>query len=494
MSHEIAGDPMAMDWDWSAAEIQRVGYQVVDLIASYLTQLPERPVWQPYPAELVEAFLHTPAPSVGQEADALLREFAIQVASYPFGNGHPRFHAWVNSPPTVIGIFSEALAAAMNPSCAGGNHAAIYVERQVIGWCSQLVGFPETAMGLLVSGGSIATLTGLAVACHECHETTMRTDGLQQDIPRLVIYRSEQGHSCIQKAAEMLGIGSANLRNIPVDAKYRMRVDALEQTIQADLKSGYRPMAIVASAGTTNTGAIDPLADIADVCQRYGVWLHVDGAYGAPAMLTDEYRDELAALPLAHSLALDPHKWLYVPYEAGILLVRDGQALRDTFSVVPEYLRMEGDERGVNGPPWFSEYGFQQTRGFQALKVWMSLKYYGLDGYRRAIAHDLQLARHLANRIETSNDLEIIAPPSLSIVCFRYAPEQLRDDNDALNTINKQLLERLQLSGKAFLSGTTLANRFVLRACIVNFRTTRADIEDLVALIQDIGRDSCDYQ
>ncbi len=480
-------DPLALGWEWSAEEIKRFGYQVVDLIADHLTQLPARPVWQPYPPEQANALLRTPAPRDGQQADALLEEFASQIAPYPFGNGHPRFYAWVNSPPTVVGVFAEALAAAMNPSCAGGNHAAVYLERQVVGWFRQLFGFPDAAMGLLVSGGSMATLTALAVARH-VKGGAMRAEGLQQGGPCLVVYRSEQGHSCIQKAVELLGIGSANLRAIPVDAQYRMQTAALEAAIQADQAAGQRPIAVVASAGTTNTGAIDPLAEIAAVCRRYDLWLHVDGAYGALAALTEEYKEALAPLALADSLALDPHKWLSIPYEAGLVLVRDGQALRDTFSLVPEYLRIDGDARGVQGPPWFSEYGFQQTRGFHALKVWMSLKYYGLDGYASAIAHDLRLARHLADCIEASPDLELAAPQSLSVVCFRYAPASLRGDNERLNTLNKRVLEQVQLGGKAFLAGTTLGERFVLRACILNYRSTRADVDQLIAAVLEAGR------
>ena len=267
-----------------------------------------------------------------------------------------------------------------------------------------------------------------------------------------------------------------------------MQVAALEAAIQADMATGQRPIAVVASAGTVNSGAIDPLEEIAEVCRRYGLWLHVDGAYGAVATLMDEYKSALAPLALADSLALDPHKWLSIPCEAGLVLVRDGQALRDTFSLVPEYLRVEGDARGVQGPPWFSEYGVQQTRGFRALKVWMSLKYYGLAGYAQAIAHDIALARHLASRVEADPDLELAAPQSLSIVCFRYAPARLRKDNGRLNALNKRLLERIQLGGQVFLAGTTLDERFVLRACIVNYRATRADLDQLVEAVQESGR------
>jgi glutamate/tyrosine decarboxylase-like PLP-dependent enzyme len=480
-------DPQGLGRDWTAEEIKRIGYQVIDLIAEHLTHLSEQPVWQPYPLEQMDSLLHTPLPQTGQEVESLVHEVASQVLPYPLGNGHPRFFAWVNSPPTIVGVFAEALAAAMNPSCAGGNHAAIYVERQVLTWFKQLFGFPEEAMGLLVSGGSMATLTALAAARHARTSGDVRREGVQQTRAPLLIYRSEQGHSCIQKAAELLGIGSVHVRTIPVDTAYRMQVPALEETISSDVADGYRPMAVVASAGTTNMGAIDPLEDIAQVCRRNGLWLHIDGAYGAPALLTEQYRAALAPVALADSLAVDPHKWLSIPYEAGLVLVRDGQLLRETFSLVPEYLRTDGDVSGVNGPPWFSEYGFEQTRGFRALKVWMALKQHGVAGYTRAIDHDLHLAHYLASQISASPDLELVAPQSLSVVCFRYAPQLLRAQKERLNALNRQLVERVQRSGTAFLAGTTLGEHFVLRACIVNYHTTRSDIDQLVESVHEAG-------
>jgi aromatic-L-amino-acid/L-tryptophan decarboxylase len=486
-----SGDPLDLGWEWSADEIKRFGYQVVDLIADYLTELPERPVWRPYPEELAQSLLSEPVPQTGQEAGALLSEFATRIAPYPFGNGHPRYFAWVNSPPAVIGIFAEALAAAMNPSCAGGNHAAIYVERQVVRWFKELFGFPESAMGLLVSGGSMATLTALAVARQSRAGAGInpRATGLQGGGPRFLIYRSDQAHSCVQKSVEALGIGSDNLRTISVDQDLRLDVAKLEAAIVSDLAAGHRPLAVVASAGTTNTGAIDPLRDTAEVCRRYGLWLHVDGAYGALALLSRRYQAELAPLALADSLAFDPHKWMSVPYEAGLVIVRDAEALRATFSLVPEYLRIDTEtEGGVHGPTWFSEYGFLQTRGFLALKVWMALKQAGLAGYTRAVEHDLALAEHLAARVDASPLLELAAPPSLSIVCFRYAPAALAGNNERLNALNQRLLERVQLGGTAFLSSTTLTGRLVLRACIVNYRSTRADIDQMVDAVLAAGK------
>jgi aromatic-L-amino-acid/L-tryptophan decarboxylase len=482
-------DPSKERFDWSSDEIRRVGYQVIDLIADYLTTLPSKPVFQPFPEEVAAEFLHSSPPGAGQDVESILVEFAERIAPYPFGQGHPRFWGFVNPPPVMIGIFAEALAATMNNSCAGGNHAAYYVERQVIDWFKQMLGFPPEGMGLLVSGGSMATLTGLAVARHVKAGVDVRAHGIQGCGGTLTVYMGQEGHSCVRKAVEMLGLGNSAIRTIPVDDQYRMRVEDLDAAIRRDKEAGKRPIAVVASAGTVNTGAIDPLHQIHEVCRSHEVWLHVDAAYGGPAILTERYRPELAAMSLADSLALDPHKWLYVPIEAGLALVRDGAVLREAFSLVPPYLRSEGSPTGVYGLTWLSEYGFQQTRGFRALKVWMAIKHHGLDGYAKMISRDIGLVERFAEAIRQSADLELMAPPSLSIVCFRFAPRHLRHDDEKLNALNKALLERLRLGGQAFLSSTILRGRFVLRACIVNPRSTEEDIDLTVRLIEQIGGD-----
>lgn len=474
------GPPFA----WTPDEIRRVGYRVVDLIAEHLTRLPDGPVFRPPPAELAEALLAEPAPSGGESADAILDRMAREVGPYPFGNGHPRFYGWVNSPPAVIGVLADALAAAMNPSVAGGNHAAVWIERQVLEWFKALVGFPREGMGLLVSGGSAAAIVGLAVARHvACARRgwDVRANGVRGAPSaggpgRLLLYKGAEGHGCNQKAAELLGLGSASVRQVPSGADLRMLPEALDAMLEEDIAAGRVPMAVVASAGTVNTGAVDPLDALADVCARRGVWLHVDGAYGAPAVLTDEYRDALAALGRADSLAIDPHKWLYVPVDAGLVLVRDGQAMRDAFSLVPPYLRTDGDEHGVQGPPWLSEFGIEQTRPFRALKVWMALRYFGLDGYRALVSGDIALARLLADRVRGADDFELWEPQGLSVVCFRAAPLPLRADGAALDALNRDLLRDLQLSGEGFLSSTVLSGRLWLRACIVNPRATERDV------------------
>jgi glutamate/tyrosine decarboxylase-like PLP-dependent enzyme len=474
-------------WNWSNDEIKRVGYRVVDMISDYLSTMPGRPVFRPCPPNLIGSFMDGPLPQEGEGVDALLDEFASKVAAFPFGNGHPRFFGWVNSPPAIIGVFAEALAAALNPSCAGGNHAAIYVERQVLEWFKKLIGFPEKeSMGLLVSGGSMASLTGLAVARH-VQLSGVRKEGMQNLQRRAVAYVSVEGHTCVRKALELLGFGSDNIRAIPVDGSLKMQVPHLEETIRRDRESGNLPVVVAASAGTASTGTIDALHETRDVCRRHGVWFHVDAAYGGPAVLSTRYKSELSALKDADSLALDPHKWMYVPVEAGLSLVRDGAAMRDAFSLVPPYIRTEGNSAGVLGLPWFSEYGFQQTRGFRALKVWMALKFHGVDGYAASIERDLALADRLAEKVRQSRDLQLVTEPSLSIVCFRFAPMSLRSDEEKLNELNKQLLEAVQLGGSAFLSSTTINGAFCLRACVINHRTTEQDIDFLVAHVRQSG-------
>ena len=484
-------------FEWTAEEIRAYGHEVVDLIAGHLTGLPERPVFRPYPRGLTEEFMAGQAlPREGEDAWVVLEEFAEKVEPYPFGNGHPRFYGWVNGPPAPVGVFADALAAAMNPSCAGGNHAAIYVERQVVGWFRELLGLPEESMGLLVSGGSMATLTALAVARHTKMAVAgvdARRAGLQGLASIPVVYVGEQGHGCIRKAVEMLGIGTDNIRIIPSGTDYRMQVENLEEAIERDLDAGHLPIAVVANAGTVNTGAVDPLEEIARVCREHGVWLHVDGAYGAPAILDERYRQALEPVSLADSVALDPHKWLYVPYEAGLVLIRDGAAMRETFSAVPPYLRTGNDPEGVGGLPWFSEYGFQQTRGFRALKVWMTLKHFGTNGYERLVGYDIDLAEHLSARVEQAPDLEL-AGGGMSIVCFRYVPvgweaADERLNGERLDELNKVLLEEIQLGGQVFLTSTSLNGRFVLRACFVNPRAKTEDVDSLIELVRKTGKE-----
>jgi aromatic-L-amino-acid/L-tryptophan decarboxylase len=468
------------DWEWSAAELRRHGYRVVDLLVEHLTTLPDRPVFRPYPPELAARRLSAPLPERGRPAEELLDEIATTVLPWPLGNGHPRWAGWVNGPPSPVAVLADTLATAMNPSVAGGNHAATYVEKQAVRWLGELLGLPGWG-GLLVSGGSAATLHALAAARHRATGGTVREAGLDQATAPLTVYASDQAHGAVAKAVELLGLGAGALRVLPADRDRRLPVDALAAALAADRDRGARPMAVVASAGTVNTGAIDPLAAVAEVCAAYGVWLHVDGAYGAPAVLDPRYAAELAPMAAADSLAVDAHKWLSVPYEAGAVLVRDEDGLQAAFSRVPAYLREGSDPDGVTWLPWFSEYGTQQTRGFRALKVWAALTHHGRAGYAEAIGRDLDLADRLAARVERAPGLTLHTR-GLSVVTFRRTPAGLPPAE--LDEHNRDVLRRVQLGGEAFLTGTELDGAFVLRACITNPRMRPEDADRIVAAVE----------
>jgi aromatic-L-amino-acid/L-tryptophan decarboxylase len=477
---------VAEGWQWTPADLDRVGAMVMELLRDYLTGLADRPVWQPVPNELRDGWATEPPPTSGSPAEQILERFAAEIAPYPFGNGHPRFSAWVNSPPQVLAVFAEALAAAMNPSVAGGDHAASHLERQVVRWFAELAGLPDGAGGLLTSGGSAATLTALAAARHTAAARAgidIRAGGVGGATRRMVVYASSEAHSCVRKAVELLGLGHDNIRTVDVDDGFRLRADHLGQLLAADRAEGHLPVAVVASAGTVNTGAIDPIEQIAEVCAAHQVWLHIDGAYGSPAvLLLDEYADTRRALSRADSIAADPHKWLYIPVDAGMLLLRRPAAARDAFSLVPPYLRTGDGPGGV----WFSEYGFDQTRPFRALKIWMALQHLGLDGYRDLIRHDLYLARHLRQAVDAAADLEELAS-GLSVTCLRYHPADWDGTPAQLDQLNTSIVTAVQRSGQAFIAGTTVAGHAAIRVCIVNPGAVPDDIDVLAATVLEQG-------
>jgi aromatic-L-amino-acid/L-tryptophan decarboxylase len=462
---------------------RRLAHEVVDLVTDYLSSVRDRPVFAPMEPTERQRLLEQPLPVTGAAPAAILELFRRGVLSSPMGNGHPRFFGWVNSPPAPIGVLAEFLAAAMNPSCAGGDHAAIYLERCVVRWLMELVGYSATgSMGLLTSGGSAASLIALAAARHHAaaaHGWNVRSEGLQGSRPPLVLYISEEGHSCLREAA---------VRTVPVDDEFRMDVQALREAIRSDRAAGLMPFCAAASAGTVSTGAIDPLDEIADVCAEQGLWFHVDGAYGAFGVLDRHRSARFEGLARADSLALDPHKWLSVPVECGCVVVRDGVTLREAFSLVPPYLRTE-EGKGFGGLPWFSEYGFQQTRGFRALKVWMLLQHLGRTGVERLVGRHIALAEHLAALVDQSPDLERLAPVELSIVCFRVVPPARRGDAAALDALNKRVMEQIQAAGTAFLTGTVLRGRFALRAGILHYDTTEEDVATLLDAVRTTTRD-----
>ncbi|MFN8449800.1 MAG: pyridoxal-dependent decarboxylase [Anaerolineae bacterium] len=320
--------------DLSPETFRALGYRAVDLIVERLTALPYTPVRQPVPAEIREQLMRSPLPTEGSDPADVLNRIAELVLPYPMGNASGRFFAWVNSPPAPLGVLGELIAAAHDPSVAGGDHAATYVEHGVLNWIKSIFGYPADSGAILTSGGSVATLIGLAVMRHVKSEGAVRAQGFQNAAAPMVIYASTQAHSCVQKAAELLGFGSDYLHKIPVDSDYCMDVGALAQQIAADRAAGLRPVCVVASAGTVNTGAIDPFALLADLCQRENLWLHVDGAYGGFGILAEQTAGLYEGIARADSLGVDPHKWLYVPVECGCTIVRDAEAMRDAFSLV----------------------------------------------------------------------------------------------------------------------------------------------------------------
>ena len=464
--------------DLSPDQFRALGYRAVDLLAEQLAGVRDAPCRRALPEALRQDLLNQPLPQAGQPPEELLEAVATRILPYPMGNGSPRFFAWVNSPAAPLAVLAELLAAGMNPSAAGGEHAATYVEHAVLSWLKQLVGYPANSGAILVSGGSIANLVGLAVMRFVHAQGHIRAQGFAGESAPLVVYTSAQGHSCLEKAVELLGIGHDHLRKIAVDAEYRMDIGQLRATIAADRAAGLRPACVAASAGTVNTGAIDPLDAIADLCVEEGLWFHVDGAYGGVGVLAEQTAGLYSGMERADSLAIDPHKWLYIPVECGCAFVRDAQAMRDTFSLVPPYLR---DDAGL---PWFSEFGVQQTRGFRALKLWLALQQIGAQGYRELIGRDIALARALQARIGQREDFELLAAGPLSVTCFRYAPPGARD----LDALNRRLLDLVQREGQVFLTSTQLDGRLALRACIVNFRTSEADLDFLLDTLANAGQ------
>lgn len=471
------------------ATFRRLGHRAVDLAADHLDGIRDRPVFQPMtPAQRGE-LLDQPLPNEGLDPAAILERFAETVLPFPMGNGHPRFFGWVNSPPAHISVLAELLAAAMDPSCAGGDHAAIYVERAAVRWLMELVGYPtDGSMGILVSGGSMASLTCLAAARHRLalrEGWNDRRDGVGGH-PPLVVYLSSEAHTTLHKAIELLGLGTQSLRVIPVDDDFRIDVAALRAAIAADRVAGKLPFCVAASAGTVATGAIDRIDLLADACAEEGLWLHVDGAYGTVGILDPDRRERYAGMDRADSLAIDPHKWLSIPIECGCAIVRDGALLRDTFSLVPSYVRTE-EGRGIGGLPWYSEYGFQQSRGFRALKLWMTMQHVGRDGYASIITRHNRLAQRLAERIDAAPDFERLAPVELSIVCFRYRPADATMSDGAVDALNKAIMEEVQISGEAFVTQAIINGRFSLRANIIHYGTTEEDTGMLIESIRAAG-------
>jgi aromatic-L-amino-acid/L-tryptophan decarboxylase len=456
-------------YPWRVSEPDTEGFRraaqaLVDGVADHLAALPSKPVWEPLPDSVRERLLELPLPEEAATFDELLLTMLRDVLPHPMGNGHPAFFGWVNPPPSFAGILASLAAATMNPSVVSGDHADVHLERAVVRWLAQLVGFPHgPGAGLLTSGASAATIVCLAGTRERALNAAghdVRRDGLA-GAPRLVAYVPAEAHSCVQRALELLGFGSGAMREVPLDGG-RLDADALRASIAADRESGVVPALLVGSAGTVNAGVIDPLDALADLASAEGLFFHVDGAYGAFRVLDPAIAGRYRGMERADSLALDPHKWLGVPVDAGCALVCRPDDLRDAFSLIPPYLRHDGaDPIGT-----FAEYGFEQTRPFRALRTWATVVALGRSGIAAHITRTNELARELATLVESEPELELALAPETSIVAFRACPAGC--SSDRVEEVNRALPDAVQARGRAFVTGTVLDGRETLRACILH--------------------------
>lgn len=469
------------DWD----EFRQLGHQMMDDMIDHLQSIRDQTVWQPIPEEIKSKFTE-PLPIEPTSENDVYQEFLDNVLPYPLGNTHPRFWGWVMTTGTPLGMLSELLTGAMSLQMGGGHSSGVYVETQVIDWLRELMGFPEGTSGILLSGGSMANLVGLTVARNTQAPFDIRKEGLQNHHPRMTIYVSTEAHSCHQKNAELLGLGSDSIRFIPVDDNFQMDIDLLRNAIKKDITDGYMPLCIVGTAGTVRTGAYDDLNTIADICAEHNIWFHVDGAFGALVAYADEFSNLIHGMDRADSLGFDMHKWMSLPFEAACTLVKQRDDHYNAFTLTPDYLT-----HGTRGPAgaktWFSDYGIQLTRSFRALKVWMAMKSYGKKHYGNVIRMNIEQTQYLADLVDKSPHLERTASVPLNIVCFRYLHDGMSPDD--LNVLNEELLLRLQEGGVAVVSNSTINDKYSLRMANVNHRSTYEDFDILVNKVIELGRE-----
>lgn len=481
--------------EMSSQEFRDAGHRLVDRIAEFLEQMPNGPVTNiESPAELRALLGPETIPENASPAGQLIDHATELLVHHSLFNGHPRFWGFITSSAAPIGALGDMLAAAVNPNLGGWilSPVASEIERQTVRWIAELIGFAPSAGGILTSGGNIANMVGFWVGRRVKTPWDLREQGFDEAGRTTRVYVSAETHTWVQKAADLSGLGTNAIRWIPTDHHLRMDTDALRRQIDTDLAAGDLPLMVVGTGGSVSTGTIDPLREIARICQEHDLWFHIDGAYGAPAAALPEADDDFEAVGDADSVAIDPHKWLYAPLEAGCALVRDAQLMRDTFSFHPPYYP-EKVESADDAPIFYHEFGPQNSRGFRALKVWLGIRQAGRQGLIRMIRDDIGLARRMYERALEHDDLEAVTL-GLSIATFRFVPGSIDRSNPAtdayLDDLNRQILDALQNGGEAFITNAVIDDRFVLRACVVNFRTDNADVDALMDLVVRLGHEA----
>jgi len=481
--------PLAM----TPEEFHTTGIQTAELAAAYYADRPSKPVYTAPTRDVLERLRTSSLPEKGMPAQEILNYFAQEIMPYDMGNQQPTFSPWVNPAAAPISMFVDHLASVMNPTSAKGLHAATEVEKLVIRWLEELIGFPTVGSGgIFVNGGSLANFHGLSAALYWASKKygwDLQEDGVQGNHPRFVIYGSREVHSCVEKSVRLLGLGMKSYHRIGVNSEHRIDLQELRETIARDREAGLWPFAIVGSGGTVNTGVVDPLSALADLCAEEDLWLHVDGAYGWPGFLDERiahrYGDGLAR---AQSIALDGHKWLAATNTCSCTLVRDKDMLAGAFGFEASYLRLREDE-GFGMGERFDMVGMYQTRHFLAAKLFGVLLQLGREGLREHIMRHTDLARYMMEKIKASPDLELLADTDLTAVCFRYAPAALRGDDKRLNALNKEIVRRLMLGGeKAFVSGTDIDSRYAIRSCALHYNLNEYDVETILDVVRRVGK------
>ncbi|MHA1986026.1 MAG: pyridoxal phosphate-dependent decarboxylase family protein [Promethearchaeota archaeon] len=479
MTPELTLDPE--DWE----NLKTLGHEMLDDMLNHLRDIRKQPVWQQIPDEVKLKFKSS-VPFEGQDRKKIYKEFKQNLLPYPLGNIHPRFWGWVAGTGTPFGIMAEILTATMNSNVAGEEQIANYVEIQVIEWTKEILGFDSDASGLLVSGASIANLIGLTVARNTKADYDIIKHGVQANEKKLLYYGSTEMHGSIDKAVQLLGLGLNSLKKIAVNKKFQINLDVLRETIEADIRAGYQPICIIGNAGTVNTGAVDDLNSLAEIAREFNMWFHIDGAFGVWCKISPNSKNIVEGIEKADSVAFDFHKWMYVNYDVGCVLVKNRSFHSKTFNFIGDYTGHQ--KRGTGSSEIrFSDYGPQLSRGFKALKIWMTIKENGIKKLGALIEQNIQQARYLTELIKNEKNLDILAPTMMNIVNFRYNDESTNTDD--LNKLNEEILYQVQERGIAVPSNTMINGNFAIRVAITNHRTKREDLNMLITSILNIAKE-----